>query len=224
MRNTFPTLLLFICLVSLAMPSPAQEHWRKDMEAFRRLDAANPPAQGEILFVGSSTFNLWRDYAAYFPGYTIANRGFGGSSLRDVLYFYETLVKPHAPRQIVVYEGDNDLNNDRYTVAQFMDDVACFVHLTQICYPDCMVCFVSIKPSPARRTMYAKYEEANRQLRNFCEQAGENIQYIDIWSLMVDADGEPNDATNYFLDDRLHLNAAGYALLAAAITPYLTTD
>jgi lysophospholipase L1-like esterase len=211
-------------MAAVAISLSAQEHWRKDIEAFRRMDSISPPAQGKILFVGSSTFHLWRDYAAYFPAFTVANRGFGGSSLRDVLYFYEYLVKPHAPKQIVVYEGDNDLYRDDYTVAQFMNDVACFVHLTQICYPDCVVCFVSIKPSPVRRNLYAKYAEANRRLKEFCEQTNRGVHFIDVWSLMVDENDEPRENKNYFLDDRLHLNAAGYALLAEAIKPYLIVE
>ncbi|MDR0729970.1 MAG: GDSL-type esterase/lipase family protein [Prevotellaceae bacterium] len=220
----FRCTLLILWLAALSMPAPAQEHWRRDIDAFRRMDSLSPPLQGGILFVGSSTFNLWRDYAAYFPGYAITNRGFGGSSLRDVLYFYELLVKPHAPKQIVLYEGDNDLNRDDYTVSQFMDDVACFVHLTRVCYPDCIICIVSIKPSPARRQAYTKYAEANRQLKAFCEKQAHGVHFIDIWSLMVDDNDEPRANTDYFLSDRLHLNAAGYALLAAAITPCLIVD
>jgi lysophospholipase L1-like esterase len=209
--------LLLICAVQLR----AQEHWRNDIEAFRRRDSVNAPARGEILFVGSSTFNYWRDYATYFPEYVIANRGFGGSALRDVLYFYEYLVKPHAPKQIVVYEGDNELTNDDYTPAHFIEDVKCFVRLTRICYPDCDICFVSVKPSPARRHLYAKYEDANARVKAFCEQTGGKLHFIDTWSLMVDADGNPKGKEDYFLEDRLHLNAAGYRLFARTITPYL---
>jgi lysophospholipase L1-like esterase len=202
----------------------AQERWFNDIAAFRRTDAVQTPAKGGILFVGSSTFALWRDYAGYFPDYTIINRGFGGSSLRDVLYFYEDLVKPYVPKQIVLYEGDNDLTNENYSVEQFMDDVQCFVRLTQICYPDCDICLVSIKPSPVRRAIYPKYVEANRRMQAFCEQRDDALHFIDVWSLMVDEQGDPKGAENYFLNDHLHLNAAGYRLLANTITPYLLRD
>jgi lysophospholipase L1-like esterase len=211
-------------LVAFAGQLPAQEHWRKDIEAFRRTDSLQAPPQGKILFVGSSTFNYWRDYADYFPGYTITNRGFGGSALRDVLYFYEYLVKPHAPKQIIVYEGDNDLYNDNYSVDNFVEDVRCFVRLTRICYPDCDISFVSVKPSPARRNLFAKYAEANRRVKAFCEETGGKLHFIDTWSLMVDANGEPKGKESYFLEDRLHLNAAGYKLFAVAIKPYLTSE
>jgi lysophospholipase L1-like esterase len=214
-------LTLFLGLAVLTLPLPAQEQWRKDIAAFRQADSLQPPPQGAILFAGSSTFHLWRDYAGYFPGYDVINRGFGGSSLRDVLYFYEDLVKPYAPKQVVVYEGDNDFYREGYTVDDFMEDVQCFVRLTQICFPDCIICFVSIKPSPSRRSMYSKYAEANRRIKALCEQGGDHLHFIDAWSLMADANGDPQGDEDYFLKDRLHLNAAGYRLLAAAITPCL---
>jgi lysophospholipase L1-like esterase len=217
-------LLLLFLLVAFLGQISAQEHWRNDIEVFRKTDSIHPPLKGKILFVGSSTINYWRDYADYFPGHTISNRGFGGSSLRDVLYFYEYLVKPYAPKQIVVYEGDNDLYNDYDSVDRFMEDVRCFVRLTQICFPDCHVCFISVKPSPARHHLFPKYEEANRRMKAFCEETGDRTRFIDTWSLILDVNGNPVKDEDYFLEDRLHLNASGYALFAKAIKPYLITE
>ncbi|MCH5599653.1 SGNH/GDSL hydrolase family protein [Niabella ginsengisoli] len=44
----------------------------------------------------------------YFPGYKILNRGFGGSSLPDLIRYRYDVIYPYAPRQIVMYCGEND--------------------------------------------------------------------------------------------------------------------
>ncbi|MDR1527773.1 MAG: GDSL-type esterase/lipase family protein [Dysgonamonadaceae bacterium] len=214
-------LLLAWCFTGLAVtPTDAQERWRKDIEAFITKDTENGVHTNGILFVGSSTFNLWRNLPDYFPGYAITNRGFGGSSMRDVLYFYEHLVKPHKPAQLFLYEGDNDLANDHYTVDEFITDVKCFIHLTHVCFPKCEIYILSIKPSPARQKFFGKYAEANARMKELCDQTP-NLRFIDMWSLMADPEGQPAGTTDYFLEDRLHLNVAGYNRWAEVIRPYL---
>lgn len=214
-------LLLVWCSTGLTTTqTAAQEHWRKTIETFIVKDKENGVHTNGILFVGSSTFNLWHNIAGYFPGYTITNRGFGGSSMRDVLYFYEHLVKPHKPAQLFLYEGDNDLANDRYTVDEFINDVKCFIHLTHICFPKCEIYILSIKPSPARQKVFGKYIEANARMKELCNQAP-NLHFIDMWSLMANPQGHLLGTTGYFLADSLHLNVAGYKRWAEAITPYL---
>jgi lysophospholipase L1-like esterase len=213
--------ILFALLLALPAKLAAQEGWRGDIEQFRRADSITAPAQGGILFVGSSTFRMWDNFADYFPNYAITKRGFGGSALSDVLYYYEYLVKPYAPKQVIVYEGDNELSNDNASVDEFVDNVKCFVRLTQICFPACDICFVSVKPSPARQRWAVKSVEANRRVKALCEQGGDKLHFIDFWLQVADDKGNLKSNENYYLDDRLHLNAAGYRLLAKTIMPYL---
>jgi lysophospholipase L1-like esterase len=214
-------LLLAWCSTGFAtMRIDAQEHWRKDIETFIAKDAENGVRADGILFVGSSTFNLWHNLTDYFPEYAITNRGFGGSSMRDVLYFYEHLVKPHKPAQLFLYEGDNDLENDHYTVDEFIADVKCFIHLTRVCFPKCEVYILSVKPSPARQKAFGKYIEANARMKELCDQTP-NLHFIDMWSFMADPQGQLTGTTDYFLEDRLHLNTTGYKRWAEVITPYL---
>jgi lysophospholipase L1-like esterase len=214
------SLLVWVCVGIATTPINAQEHWRKDIETFMAKDTESGVQTHGILFVGSSTFNLWPDMATYFPGYTITNRGFGGSSMRDVLYFYEHLVKPYKPAQIFLYEGDNDLVNEHYTVDEFINDVKCFIHLTRICFPECEIHILSIKPSPVRQKAFDKYKEANARMSALCNQ-NPRLHFIDMWPLMAGTQDQHVDSTAYFLEDRLHLNEAGYKRWAEVLTPYL---
>ncbi|MEG0808509.1 MAG: GDSL-type esterase/lipase family protein [Alistipes sp.] len=215
MRHIFLTLFL-LCSATIVC---AQGHFEQDIEAFRQADAHQGVTTGGILFVGSSTFTMWKDVRTCLPDYPITNRGFGGSSMRDVLYYFESIVTPHKPTQIIVYEGDNDLCNRFTSVTDFMDNVRCFVRLAQIRFPEVDICIVSIKPSPARKGYYTNYMEANRQLQQFCTTT-RGVRFIDLWPLMVDAKGEVRDK-DYFLSDSLHMTPKGYALWTQAIKPYL---
>ena len=71
------------------------------------------------------------------------------------------------------------------------------------------VAFIAIKPSPARRHLLASVRDANRRIERAAALL-EGVSYIDVFTPMLDADGQPRG--DLFLDDQLHLNAAGYAL------------
>jgi hypothetical protein len=83
------------------------ERYRKDIEAFKEFDAKNAPPQKAALFVGSSTIMKWKTADA-FPTLSVINRGFGGSVLGDVLYFYHDVIGKYHPSAILLY-CDNDV-------------------------------------------------------------------------------------------------------------------
>ena len=80
-----------------------------DIQNFKKQDSISFPPKNAILFIGSSSFTLWKDVQQYFPGYTIVNRGFGGSTLLDQLRYADDIIFPYEPKQIVIYCGENDL-------------------------------------------------------------------------------------------------------------------
>ena len=45
----------------------------------------------------------------HFPGVPVLNRGFGGSTLADVVQYMDRIVLRYRPRLVVLYAGDNDL-------------------------------------------------------------------------------------------------------------------
>ncbi len=75
----FAFFLLCVAVISTAQPFAA------DIAAFKKQDSVSFPQKNAILLVGSSSFTKWKDVQDYFPGHTILNRGFGGSSLTDVI-------------------------------------------------------------------------------------------------------------------------------------------
>ena len=93
-----------------------------DIHNFKKEDSISSPPKNAILLIGSSSFTMWKDVQDYFPGYTIVNRGFGGSTLLDQIRYADDIIFPYQPKQIVIYCGENDLaSSDTVTAAMVVD-------------------------------------------------------------------------------------------------------
>ncbi len=145
------------------------------------------------------------------------NRGFGGSELRDVIYYADRIIIPYKPRLIVVYGGDNDLD-DGQTPTQVFHNYQTLVSKIQAKLPETPIAFISIKPSLARWKLIAKIKAANGMIKNFSRQH-DRLIYIDIFHPMLGADGTPRK--ELFIQDGLHVNQQGYALWKQVIEPFL---
>jgi lysophospholipase L1-like esterase len=191
--------------------------WAQDMARFAAADAADPPPKRAVLFVGSSSIRKWETLAADFPGIATINRGFGGSQVRDSTWYADRIVVPYAPRLIVFYAGDNDIDAGR-SPRQVRDDFHAFVARVRRDLPRARILFVSIKPSPLRAAQLPAQREANALVR--ADVAGmENVAYVDVAAPMLDAGGRPR--AELFGPDGLHMNGAGYALWRGILAPYL---
>ena len=61
-------LTLFIVLVSFAV-SGQNRPFEREIRAFERADSMEMPPRKAIVFVGSSSFRLWKDVQQDFPGH-----------------------------------------------------------------------------------------------------------------------------------------------------------
>jgi lysophospholipase L1-like esterase len=191
--------------------------WEQDMQRFAALDAASPPPRHGVLFIGSSSIRLWETLAADFPGVPVINRGFGGSELRDSTFYAGRIVIPYAPRQIVMYAGENDLQSGR-TPRQVASDFRAFVQRVRRDLPKVRISYISNKPSPSRVALLQEQRQANALIRE--EAARLHVDFIDVFTPMLDADGQPRG--ELFVEDRLHMNRTGYELWRRIVAPYLT--
>lgn len=193
--------------------------FKSDIDNFKKQDSINPPPQHAILFVGSSSFTKWTDVQSYFPDYKIINRGFGGSSFPDLIRYAGDIIFPYQPKQVVIYCGDNDLAfSDTVTAKTVLGRFENLFQMIRSKIPAANIVFVSIKPSPSRARLMPKGEEANNMIKKFLA-AQNNASFVDVYHLMLDKDGKPMD--DIFIQDKLHMNAKGYAIWKKAIEPYL---
>jgi lysophospholipase L1-like esterase len=210
-------ILLLVGDCAHAVPVPALDPTRFEAEirAFEAADRASLPPLGSIVFVGSSSIKNWTDLATDFPGVPVLNRGFGGSTLADVVYYADRIVLPYHPHLVVLYAGDNDLTLDR-TPARVVADYRAFVARLRSALPAARLAFVSIKPSPARRIYLDRVRETNRRIRE--DIARDSLQaYVDVFTPMLDPTGQPRP--ELFGADSLHMTRAGYLLWRGLLAP-----
>jgi len=180
-----------------------------EVAAYVHADSVAPPPAGAVVFAGSSSIRMWgprlaRDMAPL----TVVPRGFGGSTMRDLMLDLEPLVIAPHPRAVVLYEGDNDLLEGLApgTIVAVFDTIRTRLHAA---LPGARLYVLSVKPSPSRRALWPQTLVLNRALREACAR-DTLLRYIDVASAMLDPNGQPRP--DLFGPDSLHMNDNGYDL------------
>lgn len=191
--------------------------WEQDMQRFAAADAIAPPPKHAVLFIGSSSIRFWDTLATDFPGVPVINRGFGGSEIRDSTWYADRIVVPYAPRMIVFYAGENDLNSGR-SPQQVRNDFLAFVMRVRRDLPGVRIAYISSKPSPSRAHLLVALRDANSLIRQDIATM-KGVRFIDVFTPMLDGNGQPRE--DLFVEDRLHMNRTGYELWRRVVAPYL---
>ncbi|OZI21487.1 GDSL family lipase [Bordetella genomosp. 9] len=198
--------------------SAANDRWAESLAAFAAADQAHPPTPGGVLFVGSSSIRLWNGLETEFQSLpVVVKRGFGGSRMLDCTRHLHQLVEPYKPRLVLVYAGDNDLAEGR-TPEQVLQAFTAFVEGVRTSLPSTRIAYISIKPSPSRVSLMPQIRETNELIHAYTLKT-RNTDFIDIYTPMLDAAGQPRP--ELFREDLLHLNPQGYALWKRVITAHL---
>ena len=226
----FPALLvLLLAACATTAPAPVSwqappgldpvstSHWETDMARFAAEDARNPPPGQPVVFAGSSSFRMWESLHRDFPDVALLNRGFGGSQVRDLAWHAEAVAIRYRPRMVLLYAGENDIDAGR-SPGQVLADTQVLVSRLRAALPQAMIAWVSIKPSPLRSDQMPAQREANALVEAWLRTLP-GTAYIDVAKPMLDAAGRPRE--ELFIDDRLHMNAAGYAIWREALAPTL---
>lgn len=202
---------------SVETRDPLSSDWSADLARFAAEDAATPPPAAPVVFTGSSSVRMWDTLKADFPGMPVMNRGFGGSHVRDATHHAEAVALRYRPRTILLYAGDNDIDAG-HSPRQVAHDFRAFVARVRRALPETRIGFLAIKPSLARAGQLPRQQEANALVRSEAARLHE-VVFIDVATPMLGADGQPRP--ELFAEDRLHMNAAGYALWKNIVAPYL---
>jgi lysophospholipase L1-like esterase len=192
--------------------------WEWEIRRLERRTREERPEPGGIVFTGSSSIRLWDTLGRDMAPLPVANRGFGGSHLEHVTHYAPRIVLPLEPRIVVVYAGDNDLAGGDKTPESVAADFVALAARVHRALPRTRIVFLSIKPSRLRWERWPAMAEANRRIEEICE-ADPRLEYVDVATPMLDADGEPRP--ELFRMDGLHLNERGYALWTDLVRPRL---
>lgn len=204
--------------ISIAQQPP---FW-SEISAFSRQDSQQSPGTGMIVFTGSSSIRLWKSLEQDFHGHRVLNRGFGGSTLPDVIRYAREVILKYKPRQVVIYCGENDLAADSSingkTVLKRFKSLSAIIHDS---LPETKILFIALKPSPSRIRLLEEIRDANRRIRRYIKPR-KYMAYADVFTPMLGPDGLPPE--RLFVKDRLHMSPEGYKIWTEVVGPLLIRD
>jgi lysophospholipase L1-like esterase len=206
-------------LVVSPSPVPANP-FESEVTSLEAKLSQSPISSSPVVFYGSSSIRLWKSLQQDFSGYAVLNCGFGGSRLSDCVRYANRIVLPRKPSAIVIYAGDNDLAIGTAPEKVFNSFQQLFA-IFRSYSPSIPIAFVSVKPSPARLMFLDNILKFNRLVEEFLKAQPET-EYIDVCSDMLGQDRKPIRAL--FVNDQIHLSAAGYQILRREIGEFLSQE
>ncbi|TXH28775.1 MAG: G-D-S-L family lipolytic protein [Cyclobacteriaceae bacterium] len=211
---------LLACFVSTLSLTAQEKHaYENEVRDLIRQDSLIKTRKDLILFTGSSSIRMWTDLEKDFPGKNVLNRAFGGSTMRDLLYFADEVIVPYNPKTIFIYEGDNDLGFANATSKQIIASADSLLTIIRTKLPATVkVYFISPKPSIARWHLKEQYVQFNNDLQTWVRKK-KNVYFIDVWSKMLNPDGTIRK--DLFIEDGLHMNRKGYDIWRDTLRKYV---
>jgi lysophospholipase L1-like esterase len=198
------------------VPDPVQ--WTEAMLAFADEDVISPPPENAVVFTGSSSIALWKTLQEDMAPLTVINRGFGGSTMPDALYWIDETVLKYRPRAVVLYEGDNDIGSHGSAPDELLEGFKQFVSRVHAEFPEARIYFLAVKPSVLRWGVWPEMRRANELIRSYCDSRP-RLHFLDVASPMLDAEGRPRP--DIFEADELHMNEMGYEIWTSVVKPVL---
>ena len=191
--------------------------WESTIQKFEAEDRQSGPARGDIVFIGSSSIARWTNLAESFPDLKVINRGFGGSEMSESARYAPRVVVPRAPRIVVLYTGENDLNRG-LTPDAVASDFSTFVETVRTSTPATRIVVIGLKPSLLRWKLREAMHQTNTLIRTRCT-ADSNCVYVDPWPSMIGKDGTPKP--ELFVEVGLHMTPDGYTVWTQMLKPHL---
>lgn len=174
--------------------------------------------QNPIVVYGSSTVRLWPDIARSLGRNDAVAVGFGGATLRDCVAYYDLLVRPLAPRFLVVAAGANDIEKYDASAETILATIVELIGTARRAQPQLPVAVLTMKPAPFHGPRMAALRAANALLEKRLPEIPD-VRLTDIFAPFLNAQGDADP--RFYAEDRRHLNDAGYAAWSDAIAASL---
>jgi lysophospholipase L1-like esterase len=204
------TVLLSCSPVKKYQNSPEVLAWENDIREFEKLDKSEKYDQDAILFAGSSSIRLWTTLKSDMSPYPVIQRGYGGARLSDFAIYADRIIAPHPCRAIVIFIANDitgsEADKSPKEVAALFRNVLQTIRKT---HPDTPVFWIAVTPTPARWSVWKDIQKAGSMIKDVCEH-NRNTFFIRTDFAFLDENGKPR--TEFFIDDKLHLNHQGYAI------------
>lgn len=175
--------------------------------------------KGGIVFVGDSITQDYNVYE-YYPEFHVYNRGIGGDTTEGLLKRLDESIFDLEPKTVILLMGTNDFGvlnaqpNDVYIrMKQIIETIQNRLSETKII-------LLSVYPVNPRLdpTSVGTRNNHNIQKLNKLYQTIPHVQYIDLYDLLKDDEGNLNK--DYSIEG-LHINQNGYELITKELKKYL---
>ncbi|MGL4595558.1 MAG: GDSL-type esterase/lipase family protein [Thermoguttaceae bacterium] len=201
------------CLVDVRADEQNEFRFEGAIQQYEKADAVTPPPKGCTLFVGSSTFALWKTIPTDFKEIAGVNRGFGGSTIPEVNYVIDRIITPFEPASIVFFCGTNDIARGAKSGKAFADFQE-FLKLLWEKRPDCNVFYMSATHAPVREKFWPEQDKLNDLIKEFATKTN-HLYFIDVRPILDDETGKPKP--EFFQEDKLHLTTKAHEAIAPLI-------
>jgi len=192
LRKWFSIVWVIFYFVSTA-PAQLEPPFWNEVKSLVLEDVNNPKPRKEIVFAGSSSFRLWKNVDKSFTDKIIVNVGFGGSTLLDQIRYFDYIILPYQPRQVVIYCGENDIANDSVVDGkEVFKRFKTFVERIRTNLPKTHISYVSMKPSPSRIKYLPLVKEGNQLIQEYLKGL-KRTSYINVFDEMLDSSGNPKE-------------------------------
>jgi len=191
--------------------------FEEEIKEFEAADKVRFPPKEAILFTGSSSIRMWKTVAEDMVPLPVINRGFGGSTIPEVIYYADRIVFPYKPKIIVFYCGENDIQEQTLPQIVFQNFKK-FVGMVEERLPETKIVYLSMKPSLSRFEKWRVFQTGNRMIEKFAESR-EDVLYLDVSETMLSENEKPD--STIFISDGLHMNQKGYQRWTQLLKPVL---
>lgn len=179
--------------------------------------------QGATLFLGSSSFDLWRNASTggslqvglseIFEEIGAINRGVSGAKICDLNLNIQALISKIKITRVVFYAGENDIASG-WRPELISKDFENFLVLKRLLIGEkTPVFFVSVKPSPLRSDQFDRQSRLNSYIEKLSID-NKDLIYVDVVQGML---ASPYGFKKLFKEDGLHMNQLGYDIWIAKI-------
>jgi lysophospholipase L1-like esterase len=213
-------------LLEVQLPRPNSAIAPDLAPPFRQKHDANvaiaKEGKAEVLFLGDSITDFWRNdrgpfagkevFEKYFGDMEVANFGIAGDTTQGVLYrLRHGEGEGFSPKAVMLMIGTN--NTGRNTAPEIAEGIGAVVHQLRESFPEAKILLLGVFPrgganDPVRKTI----AEINSSIAKLDD--GAHVHYLDIGDKFLDDNGNiPRDV----MGDGLHPSAKGYEIWAEAV-------
>ncbi|MBB5282807.1 lysophospholipase L1-like esterase [Rhabdobacter roseus] len=201
-------------------PNYALDRFEGEIKNFEAQDAAKMPAPSGIVLTGSSSFKYWKTAEQDLAPLPVINRGFGGSTLSEVLHYADRAILKYQPKTVVIYCENDLFMPEPKSAEQTRDAYVALTKHIRAKLPHAQLYYVAMKPSPSRWDRREEVQRTNELIKAFV-RSDKRHEYVDVWPVML-KDGRPDG--RIFVKDSLHMNAEGYRRWTQVLKPILEKD